>query len=110
MGYPRIEKPHRFVCVCLFSPLDHASSMAKYLNKGYYMNLDLLHYQPYLDQDVFACLKSTSYAHFLSEFIARISNTEQPSCIDRRQCHMTLPHDRTKWLRPYELVARRHIK
>ncbi len=32
MGYPRIEKPHRFVCVCLFSPLEHASSMVKYLN------------------------------------------------------------------------------
>ncbi len=32
MGYPRIEKSHRFVCVCLFSPLEHASSMAKYLN------------------------------------------------------------------------------
>ena len=26
MGYPRIEKPHRFVSVCLFSPLEHASS------------------------------------------------------------------------------------
>ncbi len=32
MGYPRIEKPHRFVCICLFSPLEHASSMVKYLN------------------------------------------------------------------------------
>ena len=31
MGYPRIEKPYRFECVCLFSPLEHASSMAKYL-------------------------------------------------------------------------------
>ena len=31
MGYPHIEKPHRFVCVCLFSPLEHASSMVKYL-------------------------------------------------------------------------------
>ena len=34
MGYPRIEKPHRLVCVCLFSPLKHASSMAKYLKRG----------------------------------------------------------------------------
>ncbi len=32
MGYPRIGNPHRFVCVCLFSPLEHASSMVKYLN------------------------------------------------------------------------------
>ena len=31
MGYPRIEKSHTFVCVCLFSPLEHASSMVKYL-------------------------------------------------------------------------------
>ncbi len=31
MGYPSIEKPHRFVCVCLFSPLEHASIMVKYL-------------------------------------------------------------------------------
>ena len=34
MGYSRIEKPHRFVCVCLFSPLEHASSMVKYLKVG----------------------------------------------------------------------------
>ncbi len=33
MGYPCIEKTHRFGCVCLFSPLEHASSMVKYLKK-----------------------------------------------------------------------------
>ncbi len=38
MGYPPIEKPHRFVCVCLFSPLEHASSMVKYL-KGNVLNM-----------------------------------------------------------------------
>ena len=36
MGYPRIEKPHRFVCVCRFSPLEHPSSMAKYLKLSFY--------------------------------------------------------------------------
>ncbi len=40
MGYPRIEKTHRFVCVCLFSPLEHASSMAKYLNNHDFMIAD----------------------------------------------------------------------
>ena len=34
MGYPCIEKPHTYVCVCLFSPKEHASSMAKYLKVG----------------------------------------------------------------------------
>ena len=40
MGYPCIEKPHRFVhvCVCLFSPLEHASSMVKYLISGRFLS------------------------------------------------------------------------
>ncbi len=42
MGYPRIEKPHRFVCVCLFSPLEHASSMAKYLKNKFIFYLIVL--------------------------------------------------------------------
>ncbi len=54
----------------------------------------------------FACLKSTSYAHFLSESIVRISNTEQPSCIDWRLSS----HDHSKWPRPYEHEARRHLQ
>ncbi len=33
MGYPRIEKFHRFTFVCLFLPPEHASSMVQYLNQ-----------------------------------------------------------------------------
>ena len=37
MGYPPIEKPDRFVCVCLFSPLEHAPSTVKYLKSPIYI-------------------------------------------------------------------------